>query len=80
MNWKHIDDAPKDGTPILACRIGFDKRTDMADHPRTVRFKEFHPNAPGKGAWRNSQGWKENYITHWTEVPPAPTADKREKP
>ena len=72
--WLPIVTAPKDGTPILACTIGYGAQdgTGLLYHPRCVQFRIFHPNAPGKGAWRNSHGHKENFLTHWMPVPTAP--------
>ena len=72
MKWLPIETAPKDGTAVLACRFDYGTRSDLGSHPRAVSFKTFHPNSPGKGAWRNSQGHKENWLTHWAEMPSAP--------
>lgn len=69
--WMPIDQAPKDGTPIIACGLYAD-RTDLGVHPRTVRWKVYHPNAPGKGTWRNHLGHKENFLTHWIPMPGSP--------
>ena len=69
--WRSIDTAPKDGTIILACGMYAD-RSDLGDHPRAVVWKIYHPNAPGKGAWRNHLGHKENFLTHWMPLPVAP--------
>lgn len=72
MGWKLMESAPKDGSIILACRSDYEDRDDLGSHPRSVRFQTFHPNAPGKGAWRNSLGHKELWLTHWMELPPDP--------
>jgi len=69
--WKPIETAPKDGTPIIACG-DYDDDFGIENHPRTVVFKTYHPNAPGKGTWRNHLGHKENHLTHWVEVPESP--------
>ena len=46
MNWKPIDQAPKDGTPILAIRSV--KNVEVLSIPITVFWSSFHPNATGK--------------------------------
>lgn len=74
--WQPISTAPKDGTTILACSDDYFDRTDLASHPRTVQFKTFHPNAPGKGAWRNHLGHKENFLTHWMPLPADPKFER----
>lgn len=71
-DWQLIETAPKDGTAILACGQEYGGRTDLWLHPRCVSFRIHHPNTPGKGTWRNSQGHKENFLTHWMKVPEAP--------
>ena len=71
MKWKPIDSAPKDGTIILACGL-YKDREDLEVHPRSVCFKAYHPNAPGKGTWRNHLGHKENQLTHWIPMPKSP--------
>jgi len=71
--WRPIEIAPRDGTPILACH-NYADRSDIGAHPRTVRYEIFHPNAPGKGAWRNKFGHKENFLTHWMPLPEPPDA------
>lgn len=72
MKWQPIETAPMDGTHILACYWDYGKRTDLSTHPTSVKFETFHPNAPGKGAWRNHLGHKMNYLTHWMPMPEAP--------
>lgn len=72
MSWKPIEDAPKDGTVVLGCAWDYGDRTDLGAHPRSVRFEAFHPNAPGKKAWRNMYGHKEPSLTHWMPLPEAP--------
>lgn len=72
MTWLSINSAPKDGTPILACSMGYGSRTDLGIHPRSVKFEIYHPNQPGKGTWRNHLGHKENHLTHWMTLPPDP--------
>jgi hypothetical protein len=73
--WKPIGTAPKDGTIILSCGTYAD-RNDLGEHPRAVVWKIYHPNAPGKGTWRNHLGHKENFLTHWMPLPVAPEEDK----
>ena len=75
MSWKLIESAPKDGTAVLACGL-YDGREDLGVHPRTVHFKDYHPNRPGKGAWRNHLGHKEVWLTHWMPLPNPPKSNK----
>lgn len=77
MDWKSINTAPKDGTIILAC--GNYKNQEVGEeiygfpmHPFSVRWEIYHPNAPGKGIWRDKNGHKMNFLTHWIEMPKAP--------
>jgi len=71
-NWLPIEIAPKDGTAIIACSAGYSGRDDLGIHPRTVRFKTYHPNAPGVGCFRNHLGHKEHWLTHWMPMPADP--------
>lgn len=64
---------------ILACILGYEKRTDLGGHPRSVRWSEFHQNAPGKAAWRNMYGHKEQYLTHWSPLPLSPEQEAQEQ-
>lgn len=71
QRWRPIESAPKDGTPILACAL-YLGRSDLGAHPRAVQWSAFHPNAPGKAAWRNMFGHKEEWLTHWMPLPLPP--------
>jgi len=64
MNWKNIENAPKDGTLILVCN-------EKYYYPTTASWKTYHPNAKGKITWRNDSGIKID-PTHWMELPSAP--------
>lgn len=77
MDWQPIETAPKDGTFILVCMNGYESlgsRTSLPTmgHPMTVAWRIYHPNAPGKGAWRDHNGHKQNFLTHWMPLPKAP--------
>jgi hypothetical protein len=65
MNWKLIEKAPKDGTPILAIRSV--KDAEVLSIPITVFWSSFHPNAVGKETWRTSTigGNKVEGLTHY---------------
>lgn len=73
MKWKAIDTAPKDGTVILACTYyDLKEKFGLAGHPMTVRWEVYHPNAPGKGIWRDKNGHKMGHLTHWMPLPAPP--------
>lgn len=73
MTWQPIDSAPKDGTPILACAsYEVNEKFGLQAHPMTVRWEVYHPNAPGKGLWRDKNGHKQNHVTHWMPMPEPP--------
>lgn len=74
--WRPIDTAPKDGTQILACAF-YLGRSDLGASPRTVQWTSFHPNAPGKAAWRNMFGHKEEWLTHWMPRPEPPSEESQ---
>ena len=74
MTWKLIETAPADGTEVLGCRHEPD--APWLYKPTTVSFRTFHPNSPGKAAWRDATGHKV-IVTHWREMPsPPPTSRK----
>lgn len=76
MRWRLIDTAPKDGTPILACAGRYELRGTYVLHPAlgpiTVFWGTYHPNSPGKGEWRDGNGHRRPYITHWMPLPEPP--------
>lgn len=74
--WNPIATAPKDGTPILACYPSYDHAHHLSWHPITVHWATFHPNAPGKGTWKDASGHKRDTVTHWMPCPPAPKAER----
>lgn len=77
--WRPIETAPKDGTPILGCRP-YESAYNLhpADHPTTIYWGTYHPNSPGKGAWRDGNGHKRPYMTHWMPLLASP-ADQEER-
>lgn len=77
MKWSPIETAPKDGTPVLACTAEFSDAYGIGGHPITVHFAIFHPNAPGKGRWRDKYGHKQEFLTHWMPVPADPAKGKK---
>jgi len=78
MRWQPIATAPRDGTLILACGAGYDDCVDCVshNHPQTVRWEVFHPNAPGKGVWRDKNGHKQAHVTHWIPLPGSPLGNR----
>jgi hypothetical protein len=74
MEWMPIETAPRDGTAIWAC---FGPHYDTNGFlPVSVRWRNYHPNAKGKEAFRDHTGAKCEYLTHWMPLPPPPT-DRR---
>jgi hypothetical protein len=77
-----METAPKDGTPILACRVGYETDTSYVLHPAggpiTVYFGNYHPNSPGKGEWRDGSGHRRPYLTHWMPLPEPPRSSSGE--
>lgn len=71
-----MDTAPKDGTPILACVATYREHEpySIGHHPFTVRWEVYHPNAPGRGLWRDKNGHKCMHLTHWMPVPEPPVS------
>jgi len=71
--WKPIETAPMDGTIVLACG-DYDpaEKFGLQSHPMTVRWEVYHPNAPGKGLWRDKNGHKMMHLTHWMPIPNPP--------
>lgn len=74
-SWLPIETAPRDGTAIIACS-DYAVRLDLGAHPRSVSWRQFHPNQPGKGDWRNHLGHKEQFLTHWMPLPVPPPSDE----
>lgn len=73
--WQPIETAPKDGTPVLACYKGYGTEgpTFMrGSGPITVFYGTYHPNSPGKKEWRDDNGHRRPYITHWMPLPDPP--------
>lgn len=71
--WRPIETAPRDGTPILVC---YGPRYDSNGFlPVAVRWRTFHPNAKGKEAFRNSAGCKVERATHWMPLPEPPEGE-----
>lgn len=74
--WRPIETAPKDGTFVLACHVGpWAETYEQWRAPMTVAWRGFHPNAPGKKQWRNSDG-KPVGPTHWMPLPAPPTGEE----
>jgi len=72
--WKPIETAPKDGTAIFACYAPpYDTHGFL---PVAVRWRNHHPNAKGKEAFRDHTGAKCEHLTHWMPLPESPTHDK----
>jgi hypothetical protein len=71
MKWLPIESAPPDGTPVLACSIGYGRATGLGLHPFTAVYSAFHPNAPGKKCWRDINGHR-RAPTHWMPLPKGP--------
>src|SRR6201996_2449825 len=72
--WKPIETAPKDGTAIFACYAPpYDTHGFL---PVAVRWRNHHPNAKGKEAFRDHTGAKCEHLTHWMPLPESPTRDK----
>lgn len=69
-SWQPIETAPKDGSPILVCYA--DCYTENGFLPVAVRWREYHPNAKGKAAFRDSSGHKVELITRWMALPEPP--------
>jgi hypothetical protein len=70
MKWQTIESAPKDGTPILGCSLGYYV-------PQYIVWATYHPNAQGKECWRTSDicGNKVEGISHWMPLPKPPISD-----
>lgn len=68
MEWQPIETAPKDGTPILVCRVGYQAQQVAAvywDWTFSRRYPwQFLTIADG-----HAKGWP----THWMPLPPPPT-------
>ena len=66
MNWKPIDTAPKDGTPILV--IAVEDHLKTSNIPAVARFV--------RDKWRTIDEGGDHYsywpLTHWMELPTAP--------
>lgn len=72
--WLPIEKAPQDGTFILACASGpWNEEYLQWRAPRTISFRAYHPNAPGKKCWRDSDG-KPVIATHYLPLSALPTA------
>lgn len=68
--WLPIDSAPLDGSPMLVCYAPqYDTNGFL---PVAVRWRNYHPNAQGKEAFRQSNGNKVEVMTHWQPLPPPP--------
>jgi hypothetical protein len=73
FEWRPIETAPRDGTPILACVSGYgDEELWPGRGPITVYWGTYHPNSPGKGAWRDGNGHRRPHLTHWMPLPEPP--------
>ena len=70
--WRPIATAPKDGTMILGCSPGpWKEHWQQWQAPKTIAFRSFHPNQPGKTEWRDAQGHPAA-CTHWMPLPEPP--------
>lgn len=67
-NWLPIEDAPDDGTPVLACNLEYYAKHDHL--PVVVRYRTYHPNAKGDKTWRDVAGHKQEHVTHYIPLPP----------
>jgi len=74
QGWKTMDSAPRDGTPILACYAP--QYVSNGFLPVAVRWRNYHPNAEGKEAFRDHTGAKCEHLTHWMPLPSPPEPPK----
>lgn len=65
MNWKPIEQAPKDGTLVLVCN-------ERYYYPETASYRTYHPNAQGKATWRSTQMGNKIDPTHFMPLPEKP--------
>lgn len=71
--WRPIETAPKDGTPILACYGNHYVTNGFL--PVAVKWGTYHPNAKGNECFRDCRGHKIETITHWMPLPEPPTTE-----
>lgn len=73
--WQPIETAPRDGTFVLGCvkppSGAWIEEYEQWQAPRTVCWRGFHPNAPGKKQWRDANG-RPFLPTHWQPLPEPP--------
>lgn len=67
--WMHADTAPQDGTFFLACQRPDDgsiwfKNWEQWKAPKTLSWRGFHPNRPGKETFRDAEG-KPAHFDFW---------------
>lgn len=77
MGWKPIETAPKDGTWIMGCvpaptSYHDEKYAGYGSLPEAIHWGTYHPNSKGREEWRNQEGHKRPYCTHWDYLPEAP--------
>lgn len=73
VQWRPIEEAPKDGTPILLL-------IQFPGEPHDTFVATWDANSP-KWPWRptcdGGSAYSEEYATHWMPLPPPPAGGQR---
>ena len=78
-NWQPIETAPKDGTRIIICGVGYMK------HPCIAHWNQVFGNNKKAGRYLKQEGWyngRADYwhtspATHWMPCPQIPTGESK---